>query len=148
MTKRPILLVDDNPSDIKLAQRAFEKCKIGNELVVAEDGQAALDCLFGEPSRELPAVVLLDLKLPRVEGLEVLRQIRENKRTRLLPVVVLTTSTEERDLINSYSLGANSYVRKPVNFEEFLAVIARLGDYWLALNEVPARWEITILTNN
>ena len=137
MTKRPILLVEDNPSDIKLTQRAFAKINIANELVVAEDGQAALDYLFSGGSQELPAVVLLDLKLPRVEGLEVLRRIREDKRTRLLPVVILTTSKEEQDMIESYRLGANSYVRKPVSFADFSAAVAQLGVYWLALNEAP-----------
>ena len=137
MTNRPILLVEDNPSDIKLTQRAFAKSNIANQLVVAEDGQAALDYLFSDADRELPAVVLLDLKLPRVDGLEFLRRIRADKRTRLLPVVVLTTSKEERDMIESYSLGANSYVRKPVNFSDFSAAVVHLGVYWLALNEVP-----------
>ena len=138
MTKRCILLVEDNPSDIKLTQRAFAKNNIANELVVAEDGQAALDYLFGGADRELPAVVLLDLKLPLVDGLEVLRRVRAEQRTRLLPVVVLTTSKEERDMIESYSLGANSYVRKPVSFAEFSAAVVELGVYWLALNEVPS----------
>lgn len=137
MTKRAILLVEDNPSDIKLTQRAFAKSHIVNELVVAEDGQAALDYLLGDPARDLPAVVLLDLKLPRVDGLEVLRRIRAEKRTRLLPVVVLTTSKEEQDMVESYSLGANSYVRKPVSFAEFSPAVVQLGVYWLALNEVP-----------
>ena len=140
MTNRPILLVEDNPSDIKLTQRAFAKTNIANELVVAEDGQAALDYLFSDADRELPALVLLDLKLPLVDGMEFLRRIRADQRTRLLPVVVLTTSKEERDMIESYSLGANSYVRKPVSFSEFSAAVAQLGVYWLALNEVlPAR---------
>lgn len=137
MNKRAILLVEDNPSDIKLTQRAFLKSNLANELVVAEDGQAALDYLLEDPARELPAVVLLDLKLPRVEGLDVLRQIRANPRTRLLPVVILTTSKEEQDLVQSYSLGANSYVRKPVSFAEFSGAVAQLGIYWLALNEGP-----------
>lgn len=137
MTKRPILLVEDNPSDIKLTQRAFAKSNLANELVVAEDGQAALDYLLGGGGRELPAVVLLDLKLPRVEGLEVLRRIREDKRTRLLPVVMVTTSKEEQDMVQSYALGANSYIRKPVSFPKFSAAVAQLGVYWLALNEVP-----------
>ena len=137
MTERPILLVEDNPSDIQLTQRAFAKSKIANVLVVAKDGQAALDYLFGDPSSGLPAVVLLDLNLPRIGGLEVLRRIRADQRTRLLPVVILTTSKEERDLIESYGRGANSYIRKPVSFVEFSAAVAQLGVYWLALNEVP-----------
>ncbi|HPA17690.1 MAG TPA: response regulator [Verrucomicrobiae bacterium] len=137
MTSRPILLVEDNPSDIKLTQRAFAKSHIANQLVVAEDGQAALDFLFAQKSHELPAVVLLDLNLPKMDGLEVLRRIRADQRTRFLPVVVVTTSKEEQDLVDSYSLGANSYVRKPVSFAEFSAAVAQLGVYWLALNEVP-----------
>jgi len=144
MTKainKPILLVEDNPSDINLSKRAFAKSNILNEIIVAEDGQAALDYLFGVPSQRLPAVVLLDLKLPRVDGLEVLRRIRTDERTRFLPVVILTTSKEEQDLVNSYRLGANSYIRKPVSFAEFSAAVAQLGVYWLALNEVPAGGE-------
>jgi two-component system response regulator len=137
MTRRPILLVEDNPSDIELTKRAFAKSNIANELVVAEDGQAALDYLFGDAGRQLPAVVLLDLKLPKIEGLEVLRRIRADQRTRLLPVVVLTTSKEEQDMVQSYVLGANSYIRKPVSFAEFSTAVAQLGVYWLALNEVP-----------
>lgn len=136
MTHRPILLVEDNPSDIKLTRRAFEKSNLANALLVAEDGQAALDILFGDGRCELPAVVLLDLKLPKVEGLEVLRRIRSDPRTQLLPVVVLTTSKEEQDMVRSYQLGANSYIRKPVSFAEFSSAVARLGIYWLALNEV------------
>jgi len=137
MIKKPILLVEDNPSDIELTQRAFAKSKIANDIVVAEDGQAALDYLLNDDLRELPAVVLLDLKLPRVDGLEVLKRIRADQRTRLLPVVVVTTSKEQQDIVESYSLGANSYVRKPVKFSEFTEAVARLGVYWLALNEVP-----------
>ena len=137
MTKRAILLVEDNPSDIDLTKRAFAKSHILNEVVVAEDGQAALDYLFADPTRPLPAVVLLDLKLPRVDGLEVLRRIRSEERTRLLPVVLITTSIEDQDLVESYRLGANSYVRKPVSFAEFSQAVAQLGIYWLALNEPP-----------
>jgi two-component system response regulator len=137
MTKLPILLVEDNPSDIKLTQRAFLKCNVVNELIIVEDGQAALDYLHGAAARELPAVVLLDLNLPLIDGLEVLRRIRAHPRTRLLPVVVLTTSKEQEDVIASYKLGANSYVRKPVSFAEFSAAVAQLGIYWLALNEGP-----------
>jgi len=125
MTNRHILLVEDNPSDIKLTQRAFAKSNIVN--------------LFDDDSQELPAVVLLDLKLPRIDGLEVLKRIRAHERTRLLPVVVVTTSKEEQDIVESYSLGANSYVRKPVGFAEFSAAVSQLGVYWLALNEVPPR---------
>lgn len=136
MTQRPILLVEDNLSDIRLTQRAFARSNLANELLLAEDGQAALDLLF-DPTRRLPAVVLLDLKLPRVAGLEVLRRLRGDPRTRLLPVVVLTTSREEQDLVQSYELGANSYIRKPVSFPEFSAAVAQLGLYWLALNQVP-----------
>lgn len=137
MINRYILLVEDNPSDIKLTQRAFAKSNIVNRLVVAEDGQAALDCLSGDTEKNLPAVVLLDLHLPRIDGLEVLRRIRENERTQFLPVVILTTSKEQQDMVESYSLGANSYVRKPVSFEQFSAAVAQLGVYWLAVNEPP-----------
>jgi CheY-like chemotaxis protein len=137
MNTRAILLVEDNPSDIKLTQRAFAKSKLANQLIVAEDGQAALDYLLGDQTRELPAVVLLDLKLPRLDGLEVLKRIRADPRTHFLPVVIVTTSREEQDLVESYSLGANSYVRKPVSFAEFSAAVSQLGVYWLALNEVP-----------
>lgn len=136
MTNRPILLVEDNPSDIQLTQRAFAKGQLANPLIVVEDGQAALDYLAA-PGAELPAVVLLDLNLPRVGGLEVLRRIRSEPRTRLLPVVILTTSKQEQDLLQSYNLGANSYVRKPVSFAEFSTAVAQLGVYWLAMNEVP-----------
>jgi two-component system response regulator len=137
MTDRPILLVEDNPSDVKLTRRAFEKNRIANEIIVAEDGQAALDFLFGDSGRALPAVVLLDLKLPKVEGLDVLRRIRSDQRTCLLPVVIVTTSKQEQDVVASYALGANSYIRKPISFGEFLSAVAHLGVYWLALNEPP-----------
>ena len=137
---KPILLVEDNPDDEALTLRAFRKNNIRNEIVVARDGVEALDYLFATGShagREegLPQVVLLDLKLPRIDGLEVLRRIRADDRTRLIPVVILTSSKEEQDLIDGYSLGCNSYVRKPVNFDEFMEAARQLGMYWLLLNE-------------
>ena len=141
MTSKIILLVEDNPSDVGLTQRALAKSHVANELVVAEDGQEALDYLFGAGAyagrevTELPALVLLDLKLPRVDGLEVLRQIRADDRTRRLPVVILTTSREEQDVAQSYDLGANSYIRKPVDFTQFAQAVEHLGLYWLVLNE-------------
>ncbi|MCJ7533373.1 MAG: response regulator [Anaerolineales bacterium] len=142
---KTILLVEDNPSDIGLTQRALAKSRISNELVVAEDGQEALDYLFGERTyagrgvTQLPALVLLDLKLPKVDGLEVLRRIRADQRTRRLPVVVLTSSKEEQDLAASYDLGINSYIRKPVDFAQFVQTIQQLGLYWLVLNESPPK---------
>jgi CheY-like chemotaxis protein len=141
MKSHVILLVEDNPSDIELTKRALTKSRVTNELVVAEDGQAALDYLFGEglyagrDLPELPALVLLDLKLPRVDGLQVLRQIRADDRTCRIPVVILTTSMEEQDLSQSYDLGANSYIRKPVDFTQFAQAVEHLGLYWLVMNE-------------
>lgn len=138
-----ILLVEDNPSDIGLTQRALAKSRVANELVVAEDGQEALDYLFGtglyagRDVDELPALVLLDLKLPRVDGFEVLRQLRNDPRTHRLPIVILTTSKEDQDVAQSYDLGANSYIRKPVDFLQFAEAIGQLGLYWLVLNESP-----------
>ncbi len=138
-----ILLVEDNPDDEELTVRALRKNNIANEVVVARDGAEALDFLFytgrykERKRRALPQVILLDLNLPKVGGLEVLRHIRENERTRLLPVVILTSSKEEQDLIQGYSLGANSYVRKPVDFNQFVEAVRQLGLYWLVLNEVP-----------
>ena len=129
-----ILLVEDNPDDVELTRRAFEKSKMLNEIVVAGDGQEALDFLFGGVA---PSVVLLDLNLPKIDGLEVLRRIRADERTKRLPVVILTTSTEEKDLISGYDLGANSYVRKPVDFAQFVEAVRQLGLYWLVLNERP-----------
>jgi CheY-like chemotaxis protein len=143
MKNKIILLVEDNPSDIGLTQRALAKSRIANEMIVAEDGQEALDYLFAEGKyagrevSETPALVLLDLKLPRVEGLEVLRRIRGDPRTRRLPVVILTTSKEEQDVAQSYDLGANSYIRKPVDFKQFVESVERLGLYWLVMNEPP-----------
>ncbi|MGQ0536799.1 MAG: response regulator [Methanobacteriota archaeon] len=135
-TKR-ILLVEDNPDDLDLALRAFEKYHLANEIRVARDGAAALDVLFATPDGEGCQLVLLDLKLPKVHGLEVLRRIRENERTRRLPVVVLTSSKEEKDVVQSYDLGANSYIQKPVDFAQFVEAVRQLGMYWLVLNEPP-----------
>jgi len=143
MNKRDILLVEDNPDDEALTLRALRKHNILNEVVVAHDGAEALDYLFGTGawsglgSRLLPQVVLLDLKLPKIDGLEVLRRIRANERTRLLPVVILTSSNEDKDRIEGYGLGANSYVRKPIDFDEFVEAVKQLGLYWLVLNEHP-----------
>ncbi len=141
MDEKVVLLVEDNPDDVELTVRAFKKSNIGNRVIVMQDGAEALDWLFGASPdgapRPLPEVVLLDLKLPKVDGLEVLRRIREDARTRLLPVVVLTSSNEERDMVESYRLGANSYVRKPVEFSEFLDASRQLGLYWLVLNRPP-----------
>ncbi|MCB1960334.1 MAG: response regulator [Rhodocyclaceae bacterium] len=142
-TERPILLVEDNPDDEALTLRAFNKNGIPNPVVVARDGVEALDYLFGSGMHEnrakglLPIVVLLDLKLPRIDGLEVLRRIRAHDRTALLPVVVLTTSKEQQDILEAYRLGANSYIRKPVDFERFIQAVGQLGVYWLQLNEPP-----------
>ena len=143
MTEKYIMLVEDNPDDEALTRRAFRKNNILNEVIVARTGAEALDLLFGggpQSGRALnnhPAVILLDLNLPLVSGLEVLRRIRSDDRTRLLPVVILTSSKEEQDLIEGYRLGANSYVRKPVDFAEFLEATRQLGLYWLVLNEAP-----------
>lgn len=145
MDKKIILLVEDNPDDEKLTLRALKKNNIQNEVVVARDGEEALNYLFGDAGAgsgkkpPLPMVVLLDLKLPKVDGLEVLRRIRADSRTRLLPVVILTSSKEEQDLSSGYSLGANSYVRKPVDFTQFVEAVRQLGLYWLILNEPPPR---------
>jgi len=137
-----ILLVEDNPDDEALTLRAFAKNNIGNRIVVVRDGAEALDWLFKRDrhqgrSEPDPQVVLLDLKLPKVDGLEVLRQIREDRRTKLLPVVILTSSKEESDLLRGYELRANSYIRKPVDFARFVESVRELGMYWLVLNEPP-----------
>jgi CheY-like chemotaxis protein len=138
-----ILLVEDNPDDEVLTRRALKKNNIGNELVVARDGAEALDYLFGTGPYEgrdlsvMPQVVLLDLKLPKVDGLEVLRRMRANERTKLLPVVILTSSREQQDLADGYGYGANSYIRKPVDFAQFIDAVRQLGLYWLVLNETP-----------
>jgi two-component system response regulator len=141
MSEGPILLVEDNPDDVTLTLRAFTKNHMNNEVVVACDGEQALQRLFpddGSP-RLCPALVLLDVNLPKINGLEVLRRIRADERTGALPVVVLTTSNEERDIVESYRLGANSYVRKPVVFGEFLTAANLLGMYWLLVNEPAPR---------
>jgi CheY-like chemotaxis protein len=143
LTSKTILLIEDNPSDIELTQRALERSQVANEMVVIQDGQEALDYLFGtgahagRETRPLPGVTLLDLKLPRVPGLEVLRAIRANPRTRRMPVVILTSSNEERDVAAGYDLGVNSYIQKPVDFTRFAEAIRTLGLYWLMLNELP-----------
>jgi two-component system, response regulator len=140
---KTILMVEDNPDDIDLTLRALKRSNIANQIVVAHDGREALDYLFcegeyeGRDVRDLPTVVFLDLKLPKINGIEVLRRIRGHDATRLLPVVVLTSSLEEADLISSYGLGANSYIRKPVDFDQFLEAVHQLGLYWLLLNEAP-----------
>lgn len=147
---RVVLLVEDNATDEKLTLRAFQKAGIANEIVVVRDGEEALDYLFaraafaGRDVAALPSIALLDLKLPRIDGLEVLRQIRADDRTKLLPVVILTSSKEEEDVARGYALGANAYVRKPVDFSEFVAAAQTLGLFWLLLNEpLPARGRAT-----
>ena len=141
--KRSILLVEDNPDDEELTLRALNRNLIANDVVVAHDGEEALDFIFGRGAwagrdpADLPALILLDLNLPVLDGLGVLRQIRADERTRRAPVVILTSSSEQRDLVRSYDLGANSYVRKPVEFEEFVEAVRQLGVYWLVLNELP-----------
>lgn len=143
MEDKIILLVEDNPDDEALTLRALKKNNIRNQVVVARDGVEALDYLFatgsytGREARAKPQVILLDLNLPKLDGLEVLRRIRADERTRLLPVVILTSSKEERDRIEGYSQGANSYIRKPVDFGQFTEAVRHLGLYWLVLNEPP-----------
>jgi two-component system, response regulator len=142
MTHEPvILLVEDNPKDEALTLRALKKGNIGNRVVVAHDGVEAIDYLLGSSAdggrNEPPQLILLDLKLPKIDGHEVLKRIRNDERTRLLPVVILTTSVEDKDRLQGYRLGANSYVRKPVDFAEFAQAVVQLGLYWLVLNEQP-----------
>ncbi|MFO1436522.1 MAG: response regulator [Gammaproteobacteria bacterium] len=143
-TERVILLVEDNPSDVELTRRALARKQIDNEMLVARDGEEALEMLLGVTARNektesvmRPAVILLDLNLPKIGGLEVLRRLRAEQETRLIPVVVLTTSNEERDISASYALGANSYIRKSIDFMAFADTIAQLGRYWLTINEPP-----------
>ena len=145
MDNKLILLVEDNPDDEALTLRALKRNHIGNRVIVAHDGVEALDFLFctgefaGRDPQDMPHLILLDLKLPKVDGLEVLRRIRANERTDHLAVVILTSSNEEQDMIEGYKYGANSYVRKPVDFEEFVQAVGRLGLYWLVLNEGHSR---------
>lgn len=146
MADKVILLVEDNPDDEALTMRALKKSGVANEIIVARDGAEALDYLFGTGAYAgrdlsvLPPLTLLDLKLPRIDGLEVLRRLRKDERTQNLPVVILTSSKEEQDLINCYQLGCNSYIRKPVDYEQFTESVRQLGLYWLVLNEpVPVR---------
>ena len=143
MKDKVILLVEDNPDDVELTKMAFEKNNIANRVIVAKDGVEALDYMFGtglyagRNAKDIPIVILLDLKLPKIDGLEVLKSIRQNEFTRLTPVVILTSSAEEKDVINGYNMGASSYIRKPVNFEQFTDAIKHLGLYWLVWNEPP-----------
>lgn len=145
MNNQIILLVEDNPDDVVLTLRALRKANILNEVIVARDGQEALDYLFGAGKytgrdlNNMPTIILLDLKLPKVGGLEVLQRLRADERTKFFPVVVLTSSREERDVVESYRLGANSYVRKPVDFVQFAEAVRQLGLYWLLLNEPPPK---------
>jgi CheY-like chemotaxis protein len=142
MDRKTILLVEDNPDDVELTMMALEKSRISNEVVVVGDGVEALDYLFargdfaGRDAGIMPQVILLDLNMPRMDGLEFLRRIRADEKTRLLPVVVLTTSNEDKDKIESYKLGANSFVRKPVDFQQFVEAVQQLGLYWMVLNKI------------
>jgi len=143
MNNKIILLVEDNPDDVELTLRAFRQNNISNKVIVAKDGVEALDYLFGNGTyagrdvKDLPVVILLDLKLPKIDGLEVLKAVRQNEFTKLIPVVILSSSLHEEDVINGYKLGANSYVRKPVDFKSFVEAIKLLGLYWLLWNEPP-----------
>ncbi len=140
-----ILLVEDNPDDVELTLRAFKKNNIMNEVVVKRDGAEALDFFFGKngvagkETNGMPSVILLDLKLPKIDGIEVLKKLRSDGRTKLIPIVILTSSKEQKDLIDSYNLGANSYIRKPVDFNHFAEAVKQLGLYWLILNEAPPK---------
>lgn len=141
--ERAILLVEDNPDDELLTIRALRYNHIVNEVAVARDGAEALEYLFASPSRPVPQIILLDLKLPKVDGLEVLRRVKTDPRTRVVPVVVLTSSDEERDMVESYAHGANSYIRKPVEFDRFVEAVRILGLYWLIVNTPPPAVEAT-----
>jgi two-component system response regulator len=143
MEEKIILLVEDNPDDVELTLRAFKKNNILNRVIIAKDGVEALDFLFGTGTyagrelKDLPVVILLDLKLPKIDGMEVLKRIRQDNRTKLIPVVILTSSSEPKDVVNGYSLGANGYVRKPVEFSQFVEAMRNLGLFWLLWNEPP-----------
>ena len=145
LNNKKILLVEDNPDDVELTLRAFKKNNIMNEVVVKCDGAEALDFFFGKDgvadkgNNGLPTVVLLDLKLPKIDGLEVLKKLRADERTKLVPVVILTSSKEQKDLVDGYKLGCNSYIRKPVDFNQFADAVKQLGLYWLILNEDPPK---------
>ena len=145
MEEKIILMVEDSPDDVDLTLRAFKKNNITNQVIVAKDGAEALDYLYGtgmyagRDTKELPVVILLDLKLPKIDGMGVLRSIRQNEVTRLIPVVILTSSAEQRDVVEGYKLGANSYIRKPVDFEQFVEAVKILGLYWTLWNEPPPR---------
>lgn len=133
-----ILLVEDNPDDIELTLEAFKDNNLANKITVARDGEEALDIIFGNKDKK-PDIILLDLKLPKVDGLEILRRVKSDEDTRVIPVIILTSSKEESDLIKSYKLGVNSYIRKPVDFKEFIKVVKKLGLYWLIINELPPK---------
>lgn len=145
MEEKIILLVEDNPDDVELTLRAFKKNNILNRVIIAKDGVEALDFLFGTGTyagrelKDLPVVILLDLKLPKIDGMEVLKRIRQDNRTKLIPVVILTSSSEPKDVVNGYSSGANGYVRKPVEFSQFVEAMRNLGLFWLLWNEPPPR---------
>jgi two-component system, response regulator len=145
MAEKTILLVEDNPDDEELTTRALRQAKIANEIVVARDGSEAIEFLFGQGRHagrdlsQMPAVILLDLKLPKLSGLEVLQRLRADERTKLIPTVILTSSSEDEDMVKSYQWGANSYVRKPVEFGAFVNAVSQLGMYWMLLNQAPPR---------
>lgn len=147
MNDKRILLVEDNPDDQALTLRALKQNNIRNEIIIVSDGAEALDYLFGtgaHATRDLsimPELILLDIRLPKIDGLEVLRRLRANARTQLLPVVILTSSKEEKDIISGYKLGANSYIRKPVDFVQFIEAVKQLGLYWLVINETPPKFQ-------
>lgn len=135
-----ILLVEDNPQDVELTLRAFQKYHVANKIHVARDGEEALECLFGSETRDKPRLILLDLKLPKVDGLEVLQRCKTDPRTKMIPITILTSSREERDLVKSYNLGVNSYVVKPMDFPQFADAVRQLGMYWMLLNELPSEF--------